>query len=314
MLASVYIYRPKLYTIRPEGPTKNLVPKARCSPDPDIVSTIEMVLSGVVVLLAALCLDGSYAILGLGEPIPSDWASNLRYYDYVKDRDDCRFGYRIDAKTRQIINVFNCTNANPDIFFVLEMRTCAASYHVLNRETCASTPNLEEDDVQIAEDINCRLEYKGVAPDPTNCVRYLQCDSNKSTRVGWKTCPRGQFFSNDTYRCEHMWRSNPDGTITSLSESAMCQGRQIPVGSRRNYGTIMSKCLWNWDFNNANSYSVSEPLDCQVYYLCSRFNPSYIDTSEVRRCQVNNTYWSDSQQACVAANQLTASELQECGL
>lgn len=80
------------------------------------------------------------------------------------------------------------------------------------------------------------------------------------------------------------------------------------------YGSIISKCLWNWDFNNANTYSVSEPLDCQVYYLCSRFNPSYIDTSVTMKCQDSNRYWSDSKQACVTSGEMTPSELQECGL
>lgn len=108
-----------------------------------------MLFSGAFVLLVALCVDGSYAILSLGDPIPSDWASNLRYYDYAKDRDNCRFGYRVDAKTRQVINVFNCTRGDPNIFFVLKMRTCAAAYHVQNAETCQFTPVLQEDDNQI---------------------------------------------------------------------------------------------------------------------------------------------------------------------
>ncbi|XP_064610157.1 uncharacterized protein LOC135474083 [Liolophura sinensis] len=264
--------------------------------------------------LALVLLHTSWGILRVGEIIPSDWGTNYRYYDYVKDRDNCRFGYRVSPGTQQVINVFNCTYENEDMFFVLKAMTCATSAHVQNTETCDVTPGLsEENNIPVEGDPDCRFVQKGVAPASDNCCKYLHCSDDGLVRLGTRMCPRGQYFSNQTFRCEHMWKDTVDGSIVSLTEAEMCGTRTLTPDRKKNYGGIMQKCLWNWDFNNANTYSVAEPLNCNFRYLCSMYNPSSVSASYTFKCEPD-MYWSNSLQTCVSLNELIMEERRECGL
>lgn len=92
---------------------------------------------------ALFLVHAAVAVLQKDDTVPDNWSENFRsrqgVFQYVKDPEDCGFGYICDS-TGKVLDVYDCTKF--DAFFSITFKICAVEpvLKAYGEETCEFVP------------------------------------------------------------------------------------------------------------------------------------------------------------------------------